>query len=340
MMRRILILFILTVLLVGCGRTTDVVPTTAPTTDVATTTIPTATTDVVTTEVPTSTPTPAPGLVLIAGSDAIAPDILSTIETLAIESGWTVETVLTVDAASLRLETQVIVWLSDPAEARPLADAAPQVRIIAFSSQSTEAHTNLTWIVSDTDQQAFAAGYISMLVTEDWRAGGLLPAEPARWTEAFLNGGRYLCGRCIPLYPPIVEFPVATTLPGGANASQALEALNTLNQQYYIETLFIHPQISSDELLNQLAGQNYVFVGLQSPPDALKAQWAATVKMDTLSALRLAWPQGDAPGAVFTAPLVLQDINSEILTEGKQKLLNQVLQDLQNGLISPLSVAP
>ena len=190
------------------------------------------------------------------------------------------------------------------------------------------------------DQQAFLAGYITMLVTKDWRAGGLLPAEPASWTEAFLNGGRYLCGRCIPLYSPIVEFPVATTLPGGADAGQALEALNVLNQQYYLDTIFIHPQISSGELLNQLVGQEIVFVGLQTPPEALKAQWAATVMIDIPAALRLAWPQGDAPGAVFTAPLVLQDINSDLLTEGKQKLLNQVLQDLQNGLISPLSVAP
>jgi hypothetical protein len=234
----------------------------------------------------------------------------------------------------------VIIWLGDPAAARPLADAAPQVRVIAFTSQAAEASAKLSWIVSDTDQQAFAAGYITMLVTEDWRAGGLLPAEPASWTEAFLNGGRYLCGRCIPLYAPIVEFPVATTLPGGANTSQSLEALNALNKQYYLDTVFIHPQISSDELLNQLAGQKTVFVGLQSPPVSLKAQWAASVVMDLPAALRLAWPQADTPGAVFTAPLVLQDINSDILTEGKQKLLNQVLQDLQNGLISPLSVAP
>ena len=250
------------------------------------------------------------------------------------------ETALTVDAASLRPETQVIVWLGDPSAARPLADTAPQVRVIAFTSQAAEASANLSWIVSDPDQQAFAAGYITMLVTEDWRAGGLLPAEPASWTEAFLNGGRYLCGRCIPLYAPIVEFPVATTLPGGANTGQALEALNALNKQYYLDTVFIHPQISSEELLNQLIGQDFVFVGLQNPPEALKAQWAATVMMDIPAALRLAWPQGEAPGAVFTAPLVLQDVNSEILTEGKQKLLNQVLQDLQNGLISPLSVAP
>ena len=337
MMRRTLFLIILTMLLVGCGQTTEVVPTTAPTTDVVSTNIPT---DVPTPVPPTLEPTPAPGLVLIGGSDAVDPVLQQTIEALAAESGWTVETSLSVDTASQRPETKVIIWLGDPAEARPLADAAPQVRVIAFTSQTAETSANLSWIVADTDQQAFAAGYITMLVTEDWRAGGLLPAEPASWTEAFLNGGRYLCGRCIPLYAPIVEFPVATTLPGGANTGQALEALEALNKQYYLDTVFIHPQISSEELLNQLVGQDYVFVGLQTPPDALENQWAATVVLDLSAALRLAWPQGDTPGAVFTAPLVLQDINSDILTEGKLNLLNQVLQDLQNGLISPLSVAP
>ena len=339
MIRRIILLLTLALLLIGCGRTTDVVPTNLvqATTDVVTTNIPT---DVPTPVPPTLEPSPAPGLVLIAGTDSVDPDVQSAIESLADESGWVVETSIPMDAASLRPETRVIVWLGDPAEARPLADAAQQVRVIAFTSRAAEASANLSWIVADTDQQAFAAGYITMLVTEDWRAGGLLPAEPANWTEAFLNGGRYLCGRCIPLYSPIVEFPVATTLPGGANSGAALEALAALNQQYYLDTVFIHPQISSDELLNQLAGQDFFFVGLQSPPDALKTQWAATVVMDLPAALRLAWPQGDAPGAVFTAPLVLQDINNDLLTEGKLKLLNQVLQDLQNGLISPLSVAP
>jgi hypothetical protein len=338
MMRHTLFLLILALLLVGCGQTTDVVP---ASTDLVPTTGGTSTTDVVSTDLPTSTPTPLPGLVLIGGMDVVAPEILSTIETLSGESGWTVETTLTVDAAGLRPETRVILWLGDPAAARPLAEAAPQARVIAVSpSAAVEATPNLTWIVTDLDQQAFAAGYISMLVTQDWRAGGLLPAEPGTWSEAFLNGGRYLCGRCIPLYAPIVEFPVASNLPAGAGAPAALEALNALNSQYYLDTVFVHPGVSSPELLAGLAGQEYIFVGLQSPPEELKARWAATVSFDLPAALRQAWPQADAAGAVIQAPLALQDINPEILTEGKIKLLNQVLQDLQQGLIAPLSIAP
>jgi hypothetical protein len=339
MIRRMILLLALTLLLVGCG-TTPVITTSVVTTDA----LPSATTEVVTTWEPTLvatiTPSPAPGLVLIGGSETVAADVQQAVEALAAESGWTVETAPLLDAASLRPETKLILWLGDPTQARSLADAAPQVRVIATSPQAAEATANLTWIVLDADQQAFAAGYISMLMTDDWRLGGLLPAEPASWTEAFLNGGRYLCGRCIPLYAPIVEFPVASSLPSGSPASAVLDALTLLNSQNYLEIVFIHPQISSDELLNQLAGQDYIYVGLQSPPQVLKAQWGATVGFDIPASLRQAWPQADAAGAVISAPLALQDVNSEFLTEGKIRLVNQVLQDLQNGLVSSLFVVP
>lgn len=338
MTRRILFLLILAFVLAGCGRTTDLTPTNpaGATTEVVTPSIPTDTPS----PEPTQEPTALPGLVLIAGSETVDALIQAAVESLAAESGWTVETTPGLEAASLRPETKVILWLDDPAQARPLADAAPGVRVIAFTTQAAEASPNLTWIVFDPNQQAFAAGYLAMLVTGDWRAGGLLPAEIPQLTEAFLNGGRYLCGRCIPLYAPIVEFPVASNLPSGASAGEVQAALTALNQQNYLETVFVHPQISSAELLNQLVGLDYLYVGLQSPPDALKAQWVVTVALDLPAALRQAWPQGETPGAVYTVPLVLQDVNEDFLTEGKMNLFNQVLQDLQDGLISPLSVAP
>lgn len=337
MTRRTISILLLIILLAGCSRTT---PTpSVVTTDVLTTaTSLTPTTDVVSTSTPE--PTPAPGLVVIAGVDSLPPNLQSAVETLAAESGWVMEYHGQVAPGMQPPETRVIVWLGDPAQARPLADAAPQVRVIAVSPQAGEPAANLSWVVFDPDRQAFLAGYITMLVTDDWRAGGLLPTELPDISEAFLNGGRYLCGRCIPLYAPIVEFPVASSLPSGADGASALAALDALNKQYLLDAVFLHPQVSSEDLLNQLTGQNYVFVGLQTPPEALKSQWAATVLLDLPAALRQAWPQGDAPGAVYPVPLVLQDVNPAFLTEGRQNLVQQVLQELQNGLIAPLTVIP
>lgn len=336
MMRRILPILFLLLALAGCGKTTPAA--TSQTTDVVPTATVQATDVAIATE--TATPTPAPGLVLIAGADVVPSELQSAVESLAAESGWLVEVRQPIDSATIPPETRVIVWLGDPAEARSLADAAPQARVIAVNAQAGEPSANLSWVVFDPDRQAFLAGYITMLVTTDWRAGGLLPAELPELSEAFLNGGRYLCGRCIPLYAPIVEFPVASSLPSGADGASALAALDALNAKYLLDAVFIHPQVSSEDLLNRLAGQDYVFVGLQTPPEALKSQWAATVLLDLPAALRQAWPQGDTPGAVYPVPLALQDVNPAILTEGRQKLAQQVLQDLQNGLIAPLTVIP
>lgn len=338
MIRRLFLLLTLAVLLVSCGTPTlteGVTPSSPAQPTPA---------DSATLAVPTDTPppTPPPGLVLLAGAEVFPPEIQAASQSLAAESGWTLDTAPTLEAANLLPQTRLIVWLGDPAQARSLAEAAPQVRVIAFHSAAVEPTDNLSWIVADANQQAFLAGYLGMLVTDDWRSAGILPGEPPALTEAFQNGGRYLCGRCIPLYSPIVEFPVAASLPAGSPASAVLDAIGELNRQYYLETLFIHPQISSPELLAPLVGQDYRYIGLQSPPPELKSQWVATVTFDLAAALRLAWPAVDAEsgGAIFTAPLVLQDVNEDILTEGKLGLLTPVLQDLQNGLIYPLFIAP
>jgi hypothetical protein len=61
-----------------------------------------------------------------------------------------------------------------------------------------------------------------------------------------------------------------------------------------------------------------------------------TIQPDIIKAIQNAWPglvsgQG---GVTVQSPLGLSDIDSDILTPGKQRLVEQTLNDLQAGLIS------
>ena len=80
-------------------------------------------------------------------------------------------------------------------------------------------------------QRTFMAGYITTLIAPDWRAAGLLPDAPADLQDAFINGGRYWCGRCIPMYAPLVLFPLAGTQPAGTDAAGWQSTLQDLQKK-------------------------------------------------------------------------------------------------------------
>jgi hypothetical protein len=71
-------------------------------------------------------------------------------------------------------------------------------------------------------------------------------------------------------------------------------------------------------------------------PEQRPAGWVMTIQPDIIQAIQDAWPglvsgQG---GVTVQSPLGLSDIDSTLLTPGKQRLVEQTLNDLQAGLIS------
>jgi hypothetical protein len=71
-------------------------------------------------------------------------------------------------------------------------------------------------------------------------------------------------------------------------------------------------------------------------PEQRPAGWVMTIQPDIVKAIQNAWPglvsgQG---GVTVQSPLGLSDIDPTLLTPGKQRLVEQTLNDLQAGLIS------
>ena len=166
-----------------------------------------------------------------------------------------------------------------------------------------------------------------------------MPDSPATLQDAFLNGGRYFCGRCIPIHGPIVAFPLSAALPATSNLADWTTAVVQL-QTKILQTVYVDPSISSPDLLSLLAKQNLALVGGQKPTSDLSSQWVATVTSDVLTPLARLWPDLVAGKGSQSVPaaLVVTDINPSLLSPGKQRLMQDVITGLQDGTIGPLTV--
>jgi hypothetical protein len=62
-----------------------------------------------------------------------------------------------------------------------------------------------------------------------------------------------------------------------------------------------------------------------------------TIQPDVIKAIQNAWPQlvAGQGGITVQSPLGLSDMDPTILSPGKQRLVQQTLNDLQAGFIAP-----
>jgi len=334
------LLAILAILLAACTNTTPAPTSPTP----AGSAVPSVVTPVTTQTAASSTPTSAPGKVLFVAPDPAAVDtdaaIQGVVSKLAAANQLTLESLTSLQPANLLPEVRIVVLLSTPDNLSDLLAASPRVQFVVIGQwPSLETHPNLSVITIQPEQAAYLAGFITTIISGDWRSAGLLPDTPAAIQDAFLNGGRYYCGRCIPIHGPIVAFPLAAALPAGSSFASWQNAVTQL-QTKILQTVYVDPSISSPDLLKLLADQKLILVGGQSPSQDLRSQWSATVSSDVLTPLIALWPSlvAGTGGKSMAAALLVSDINPDYLTPGKQRLVQDVITGLQTGALGPLSI--
>jgi len=301
------------------------------------------------TDTPEPTPTPQPEKALLVapeGSDVQA--VQAALAELSEQAGLVLETRAAVQPGEVTQEHRVVVLLAAPDNLNDLVNAAPQAQFLLLAGGETSPAGNLSVIRQRPEDQAFLAGYISVLLSNDWRVAGLLPADSpagANLKDAYVNGGRYFCGTCAPGWPLGVYYPQVSELPAGEGGSnwQAAAADQFDNQK--VEVFFLADEALKPEVIDYLAGREQfgkmlVLLGTQSPPDALREQWAATVRFDFVEPLKQVWPDllAGKGGAALDAALVLEDVNPQLLSQGRMRLIEDLQDEMQAGRISPLSV--
>ena len=289
--------------------------------------------------IPSPSPTVPPALAILLappGADAsLVQALQAELSDLSAQAGLLFEQREQVTVADLGPQVRIVVALPPDPGLADLAAASPGIQFLAVGIGSLQAAQNLSLIAAQgerPDRQGFLAGYLATVITEDWRVGVISPADNAAGRaarQAFINGVIFYCGLCRPVYPPFHQYPLYVEIPGrAAQADQQAAADILINSA--VKTVYVFPGTGDEFLLTYLASAGTNLLGGTTPPDAVKKQWVASIQVDLLAAVRQAWADllSGKGGLSLEAPLHLTDLNSGLLSPGRQRLVEAILAEL------------
>lgn len=335
--RKIVILPI-TALLGACSLAGPAQPTAVPTS----TSIPAAT------AVPTPS-SPLAVLVVPANMDkALSDAYQATVYSLAEGSGLRFQVRNTYSTADLDPALKILIALPPDPGVAALAAAAPKVQILAINIPGINAGGNISTLATDTkpDVPAFIAGYAAALISNDYRTGMIVPkgdsaAQVA--AAAFANGMAYYCGLCsgFHLYADqtgaTLSFPQFVQIPTDELPSRFGGYINYLVASQKADAVYVYPdpKIAVQQLFDAL-GQTGTQTISVIVPGQKPAGWVMAIRPDEVRAIESAWPAllAGNGGQSVPSPLGMAEVDPGLLSPGKQRLVQQVLDDLQSGRIS------
>jgi hypothetical protein len=286
--------------------------------------------------------TPLAILVIPADLDADTSNLYQkTVYDLAQGSGYRFQvrnTLLPADVAEPGL--QVVIAVSVDPGIATLAAAAPQVQFLAINISNVAPGGNVSVLGgnSQSDIAAFLAGYTAAMITDDYRIGMLMPrdnGDAIRALNAYATGMVFQCGSCPRTFFYNWTYPQYLDIGAEEDKNNYDAYADILILQYKVKTIYLYPDIYTEDLANYIGTTGNYVIGTISP-EQRPAGWVMTIQPDVIKAIQNAWPQliSGQGGVTVQSPLGLSDIDPSILTPGKQRLVEQTLSDLQAGLIS------
>jgi len=239
---------------------------------------------------------------------------------------------------------KVVVALPPDPGLAALTAAAPGVQFLAVSIPGLAAASNLSSIGASglpVDQQAFLAGYIAGIVAPEWRVGILsqkdTPGGDAAVT-AFGNGYHFYCGDCFnPNFSQPFShglYPIIVRIPTDAPASDYTGYANLLIQNF-VKVAFLYPDIATPDLLSYMSQNGVLLISQKLPGEDVRPNWIASIQPDLISAVKGIFPDlvSGKGGQVAPTLLSLTDVNPDLLSDAKMRLVQNVLNGLQDGTI-------
>jgi hypothetical protein len=339
--RKIFVLFLMFTLLSACA---PVEPTPAVPDEIA---APAPTQTPAPTEGPTPTPAPPLAILLIPAdmNKVLSRDYQAAIYDLAQDAGLRYQVLNSLTAEDLALEPnlRVVIALPPVDGLTQLAAAAPQAQFLAINVPDVNPGGNISTLGGEAvpiDQQAFMAGYIGALVTENFYEIGAILRKDSPEVDiiksSMRTGRTYYCGLCRPIgrFTPY-EYPEFIEIPEDAAPREYPAYGDLLILQKRVNTMFIQQGVGIPELLEHMAISGVLMIGSESPHKPLSG-WVVTLQPDYVKATIAAWPSllAGEGGRSFPAPLTLTDINEEIFSIGKQRLAEETMQAMFEGYIS------
>jgi hypothetical protein len=336
-MRSKLAALIVLLLLAGCALPGSKTPTV------------TAPTAVASTEAPTEVATPTPGTPLVimiipADMPQEQSDLYqATINDLAQASEMRFQVRNSLSADEIKLESNLKIVVAFPPDPglTGLATAAPQVQFLGVTLPGLSASNNLSLVGSEgapIENQAFMAGYIASLLSPDFRVGIITQKDTPEGIlayNAFLNGMVFYCGLCSPKFPPWYDYPVHSDIPSDTPEGQYRFFANPL-KDYNVDFAYVFPGVAKDDLLDLMSQYGLNIISQSRPSERIASNWVVSLQPDVIPAIQAIWPDlvAGKGGQDKPLPLFLTEVNPDLLSEGKQADVQQILDRLQRGEIS------
>jgi hypothetical protein len=325
------------VVLSACGRS-------APETPAPPTAVPTNTAMPTATIIPTPS-TPLAILVVPADMDKTTSDLYQkTVYDLAQQSGFRFQvrnTLTPADVADPTLKV-VIVLPPDPGVAT-LAPSAPGVQFLAVNIPNLSPGGNLSVLAGDSQVElpAFLAGYVAAMVSDEYHIGMIIPKDDPdgqRAFNAFNNGMIYYCGLCRTFYVSTITYPTYVEVPKDEDPNRYGGYASVLINERKVYAIYVYPSLATADFLSYIGTQGVMLIGT-SMPDPRPGGWVMTITPDTIKAIQSSWPNliAGQGGVNVQSPLGIADADPSILTPGKQRLAQDVLDGLLAGRILPSS---
>ena len=241
-------------------------------------------------------------------------------------------------------EVAFLIALPPSPDLAALVAGAPDTRFLVVGFPNLQPSENLILITGDAyspAQAAFIAGYIAGLITPESRIGIITTDDDTKTIhfEGYENGMRFYCGLCRPQFAPFYAYPFLTSLPIDASDAQ-WQALGDFMVDRFVRTVFISPGAENSLMLESLARAEVLLIGSSSPPESLQAYWVASLRTDPTGAYLNYLPRllAGETGITESLPLLLTDINPNLLSLGRQRLVEETMVELMAGFIDPLLV--
>ena len=301
------------------------------------------------TELPADTPTALPPVGVFLTPEGSDPDMVELLNPLfgayIREEGLRYQVLPNLSPADFKTDDyQIVVVIPPFPDLETLSQQAPDTKFLAVGFNDVNPLENLSVLGSGGgafDVQGFIAGYIAAIVTTDWRVGVLSMQEnedalAAR--EGFQVGVKFYCGLCNPkyaptginyIYPKYIDLPVEVT-------DLEIEANVNFLVDRAVNTYYIVPHVGSEKIYRMLVGYQKNIIGAGSDfREEYRDYWVASLEYDLVAALKDFWPMFlDAESGIEgTPPLLITDVNPDLLSPGKIKLVDTIMEEVTSGYI-------
>lgn len=298
---------------------------------------------------PTETPVPIADKVWLITGDSLHADDVNQISqgllSLANASGWKLETFQTLAAQDLSARAgevkMIVIFPPDPG-LNEWISSYPQITFLPVGITGLSASANTYPILPDglhPEWESYLAGYIAATLTDDSRIGMVTQAgwvDSAKSSQGFVNGGVMFCGLCNPIYPPYEDYPLTTEINAGTAQTDWQPTIDAfLSKQ--VKTVYVSPSVASPELMLYMAQYGVRLLSSTPPPAGLEPAWIGYIHTDYVSPLTSAWADALAaqPAGFYPVQITITPIDTSLLTEGKLKWFQKVIDDLTNGFLIP-----